>query len=271
MTNQNLTETIKILIVCDESSKTDCIGNFLRSNGFNILPNAGVFEVAVKVIDFDLPDVIIININPSNSKDVGLLTAEYILQHYHIPVVFLCQDVHDEYLRHYRQNHPVSILSNTASNYKEHLLGAVNFSIPDSINPLNKFKLKEFKVVELDLDINGKIKPDSYKNHIHFKKWIALKDIAYLEASNHTQKNTSLIWLNNLQVHCYLVRGTLDHFIEMLPQHYFLRIHNSYIVNTTLVDGIKLPHDIFINHFHLPIGISYLNMVKNEFDKLLFR
>ena len=63
-----------------------------------------------------------------------------------------------------------------------------------------------------------------------------------------------------------IVHDTLRDFITKLPEHHFMRIHRSYIINlhqVKSIDGNLIQHELGLT----PIGETYKNEVKNWIDK----
>ncbi|MEE9371777.1 MAG: LytTR family DNA-binding domain-containing protein [Saprospiraceae bacterium] len=56
-----------------------------------------------------------------------------------------------------------------------------------------------------------------------------------------------------------ITKGTISHFEGLLPSC-FLRIHRSYIVNTSKINAFT-NHDVEINNKEIPIGVSYKRAV----------
>ena len=96
--------------------------------------------------------------------------------------------------------------------------------------------------INLDRDIFFKI-----KNSKLIK--INLKDINYIEAlANHV----------NISFGCsdrIVVYSTMKGIENLLPSHYFMRIHNSYIVHLSKITGID-GNNVVINSKHIPVSRS---------------
>ena len=62
----------------------------------------------------------------------------------------------------------------------------------------------------------------------------------------------------------YLVRNTLQHYIDIIASRHFIRVHRSYVVNTQHLNAI-CPDGLMVNGHTVPIGKVY----KDELLELL--
>jgi DNA-binding LytR/AlgR family response regulator len=83
----------------------------------------------------------------------------------------------------------------------------------------------------------------------HDKYKIAVNDIVYLEAMKDYTRITTL----DKQ---FLVLTTLNGIIEKLPHDNFVRIHRSYVVNKSRVEGVQ-KNKVIIQSQELPVGKLY--------------
>ena len=61
----------------------------------------------------------------------------------------------------------------------------------------------------------------------------------------------------------YLIHSTFKSFYESLPnQNQFIRIHRSYIVNTSKIESISKKF-ITVNKQKLPVSLTYVNDLKS--------
>ncbi len=95
-------------------------------------------------------------------------------------------------------------------------------------------------------------------------KFVDVEEVLYLKADNNT---TDFIMSNGNKVEAF---KTLKHFQELLPDH-FVRIHNSYIINTHYVSRIhfgKAKCAIKNTTDMIPFSKSYKNTVEEIKDNL---
>ncbi len=95
-------------------------------------------------------------------------------------------------------------------------------------------------------------------------RFVDVDDVLYLKADNNT---TDFIMSNGSKVEAF---KTLKHFQDLLPDH-FVRIHNSYIINTRYVSRIhfgKAKCAIKNTDDMIPFSKSYKNTVEEIKDNL---
>lgn len=106
-----------------------------------------------------------------------------------------------------------------------------------------------FQLKELFIQLDG-----IEKNKLELRKYgqsldIKIKDIIYVEVIDH--------FLTYHCVNCNLsIRGTMRKLENSLKEHFFFRIHNSYIVNMQYIYEIKNLHLLLKNGEELPIARS---------------
>ncbi len=86
---------------------------------------------------------------------------------------------------------------------------------------------------------------------------VRIGDITYLESDN--------VYINvHVANNKYLVRSTLDQYLEILNSNQFVRVHRSYVVNINYIDAIDANH-LIVNKVCVPTRKTY----KNELLKSL--
>ncbi len=83
---------------------------------------------------------------------------------------------------------------------------------------------------------------------------IAFSDINYIEGRDNYVK----IYLS--KGNPIMARMSMKSILEELPTDRFLRIHRSYIVDTTKVTAAKSKY-IMLNNTELPVGVNYIETV----------
>ena len=90
-----------------------------------------------------------------------------------------------------------------------------------------------------------------YTNKKHIK--VILQYIKYVESlKNYLKIHTTTETL--------VIKERISHFIEQLPEDQFLRVHRSYIVNTSYVTAFT-QQDVEIGNIEIPIGGKYKEYV----------
>ncbi|NJM80954.1 MAG: response regulator transcription factor [Flavobacterium sp.] len=89
------------------------------------------------------------------------------------------------------------------------------------------------------------------KNH-----FISKNDILYFESDKDYVK---IVLIDNSKI---ITKKKISDFELELESNSFLRIHRSFIINTSKVNAFTM-NDIEVNSIEIPIGASYKNMVTN--------
>ena len=132
------------------------------------------------------------------------------------------------------------------------------------MKPIRKERLAEaLKKVENLLGLRQKAEAETSNNYIllnvEYKKVKLLFDeILYIEGL----KDYVKIYLEN-RVHPLLTRSNLRGMENKLPEEYFLRIHNSFIVNKSKISGFN-HSKLDIGKTELPIGKTYVDIIRQE-------
>lgn len=89
---------------------------------------------------------------------------------------------------------------------------------------------------------------------------VKFSDILYLKGDgNYTTLVTG--------IKSYSLRNILKEFDEILPDHLFIRIHKSYIVNLNEINTIS-PKEITVASDKVPVGRTYYQNLINGVQKL---
>lgn len=130
------------------------------------------------------------------------------------------------------------------------------------MKPIRKERLAEaLKKVENQLGLKQKAQADPSNNYIilnvEYKKVKLLFDeILYIEGL----KDYVKIYLEN-RVHPLLTRSNLRGMENKLPEEFFLRIHNSFMVNKSKITGFN-QSKLDVGKTELPIGKTFVAKIK---------
>ncbi|MBD1431421.1 response regulator transcription factor [Sphingobacterium sp. DN00404] len=106
-------------------------------------------------------------------------------------------------------------------------------------------------------------KIDTIPSHIFIKDGydtvkVLLDDILFIEATGNYMRYA----LPEKEI---LTRATIKETINLLPPQSFMQVHRSFIVNTSKVEKIER-HQITIQSHVIPVGGSYIDIVKQKFS-----
>ena len=222
----------KIYIIEDEPLIAETIKTALEKEGYIILGMTDNAKEALFDIEQLQPDLIIVDITLDGKMD-GIEMVEHLKKKSDIPFIYLTSHSDDETLERVKHTEPSGYI----------------------VKPFNEKTLKSN--IELALYKN-KIQKQSIssneENNSFFVKnkgeliKIELDNILYIEAfDNYCNLFTSS------QKH--LISHTLKSVEEKLPQHKFIRVHRSYVINVSKIKSLQDGY-IFIEKHKVPMSAS---------------
>lgn len=228
-------KSLSIYIVEDEPIIVSTIETSLRKHGYHILGDADTVFEALRNIELTKPDLVLIDIQLSGTKDGIDLAIE--LDKTKQPYMFLSS-----------QTDP-----NTISRVKE-------------TNPLG-YVVKPF--TETGLRTNIELAWHNYSNtDSHF---LNIKHEGKLIRINQDAIN----YLKAFDNYCYIITSTdtflvphtLKHIAEQLIGHHFIKCHRSYVVNLKEVKSIHKNY-ITIHNDSIPLSASKKSLVVSKLKSI---
>lgn len=146
--------------------------------------------------------------------------------------------------------------------YREYALDAFDLEVIDYLlkpitferffKAIDKYSRTNSKMVEQDVNSSEHlyVKADRKNIKIYFSK------ILYIESKKDYLKIQT-------REGAVIIKEKISDFIKSLPETSFLRVHRSYIVNTSNVTAFTF-NDIEINNLEIPIGGTYKDIVIRE-------
>ncbi|MBD0849174.1 LytR/AlgR family response regulator transcription factor [Maribacter arenosus] len=190
------------------------------------------------------PDVVFVNLN-ENASEYFQMVME---------------------LHQYIKNLPIFI---GIAKTKEYAYQAIKNGFFDYwLKPYNEFDIRKSllrlkKYMPEPAQVNLRPETICLKSYRDFQ-YLNTRDILYLKADNNT---TEFVMKDGSIVHAY---KTLKTFEDQLPQG-FIRIHQSYIVNTNYISGISYGKSVCtlnLRNLQLPFSKSYKTNVDDVKDHL---
>lgn len=233
-----MNQPIKILIVEDEMIIGANMSLQLTSLGYDVIGIIPTGEEALNQIKQNQPDIILLDINLKGNL-TGINTAEIIQEDYNIPIIYVTANADNAHFNKAKSTNPYAFISKPFKKLDlqraiELVINRMQFEkdvdIPASEEKANPFILSDCIFVR------------------HHEKMVRvnIKDIFYVEAER-----------NYCRIHCkdkeYLITTTLKDMDDKLPDHHFIRVHRSFIVNLSNIDEIANTH-IVISKKAIPIS-----------------
>ncbi|MGC4101317.1 LytR/AlgR family response regulator transcription factor [Ferruginibacter sp.] len=230
--------TIKIGIVEDEAIIADNLSNTLIHLGYDVAEPAASYNEALTMIDNEKPDLLLLDIQLKGKKD-GIDLAWKIKETYQLPFIFLTANADAATVQRAKQVSPPAYLVKPFT--KDDLYSSIEICLHNS----STHKKEKAETAGAHYVINDAL---FIKDGHYFHK-VKFADILYLE-SEHVY----------VQVYTadkkFLVRTSMQQYLENFDEKKFFRIHRSYVVNLDHVQSISAD-EVLINGIALPIGKTY--------------
>lgn len=205
---------IKIGVVEDEMVIADTICLALRKLGYEVSTASPNYQRAIKMVEEERPDLLLIDVNLGGVKD-GIHLAEYIRSKYQMPLIFLTANSDATTVERAKKVRPNAYLVKPFN--KNDLFTAIeiavsNFSEPnDNINPMEYMMVK-----------------DGYD----FIK-VFLYEIICIQSD----QNYAVFDLKNGKK--LMVRSTIGEMMGRLPAGKFRKINRGTIINLAYISKIQ--------------------------------
>lgn len=241
-------QPIRILIVEDNVIIADDMQSMLEEIGYEIVDNVIVYEQAVKVLESEQVDLVLIDIILASDK-TGIDLGKHIRDNYDIPFIFVTSNSDRATVENAKTVKPNGYLVKPFEQqdlYTSIEIALSNFTYGAS-------KSGESSRQE-DVPMSNSVLKDSIfvkKQHLYYR--IQFGDIQFIKADN--------VYLEvNTVDKKFLVRSPLKDYLEKLPKNKFYRAHKSYIVNVDHIDAIN-SKDVMINKNLIPISKDFKEFI----------
>ena len=232
---------IKIGIVEDEVIIADHMADILLKLGYDVPEPAGTYAEAIQLIEDEVPDLILIDIQLKGKRD-GIDLAQKIKEEYRTPFIFVTANSDNATVERAKKVNPSSFLLKPFT--KDDLYTAIEICIHNS----SAARSEKAEGLLHNYIINNALFIKEGPNCIKVK----FSDILYLE-SEHVYVNVHT--LNKT----FLVRSSLQDYLQHFSDKIFFRIHRSYAVNTEHIQSVHAEY-VSINDLMLPVGKSYRDL-----------
>jgi len=234
---------LKVLIVEDELIIAEDMRMMLEQLGYTVSGIAISYAEALKIMETELPDIIMLDIN-LKGKETGIDLARTINERHQLPFIFLTSNMDKATIDEAKVTQPSAYLLKPFKAH--HLYAAIEVALSN--------KSEGFKPENKEPDGSAHLIKDSLfvkKNH-HFIK-IKIEDVYYIKADG-----------NYLEIICqnekFLIRSTLKNFMSRLPPADFFQTHKSYIVNLNFVDALSSSY-VMVQGEEIPLSRNNREML----------
>ena len=243
---------IRVLIIAHNYNAATLLGRFLLINGFLVELIANSYELAVDLMNFDRPDIVLIEMDMLGEESVCHKITNLIDTFFHLPMIFMSSNQQQLNCFKPRYNRTVIPVLKENLHYHSHVLVAIE----NLIRPLVSLNSQ---LIETNAVINPILVNDEPKhlksNELKYSKlMIDTFNIAFMEANNTDNRNTSLLWLHHNHEYCLQVSISL---IKLVLRHNgirFIRISNKIFINPLMIESYKVHYSVTIDNHELMIG-----------------
>lgn len=222
----------KIYIIEDEPLIAETIKTVLEKAAYTIVGMTDNAKEALFDIEALQPDLILVDITLEGKMD-GIEMAGYLKKKSDIPFIYLTSHSDEKTLERVKETDPAGFI---VKPFNEKTLQS-NIEIA----------LYKNKVQKQSVSSNEELNSFFVKNKGELIK-IELDEILYLEAfDNYCNLYTT--------THKHLISHSLKSVEEKLPQHKFIRVHRSYVINVSKIKSLQDGY-IFIEKNKIPISAS---------------
>ena len=227
---------IKIGIVEDELLIAEKIKRLLSGMGYLTCEPVSNYDEALKMIEKERPDILLLDINLNDKKD-GIDLAEQVNKQYRLPFIFLTANSDRATIERAKKVNPNAYLVKPFN--KDELFASIeiafnNYSSSKSTAPATTASPKDFLFIKdnqkfVKLQFDDIINVESRENYVVIQ----------------TKGKRSII-----------IRSTYTDFINDLPADKFYRTHRGYTVRINAIENIE-PTEVSAAGFKIPISNTY--------------
>lgn len=243
---------IKVILVEDDWIIAKEISYSLQDLGFEV---AGIFdtgEEALRQVGSLKPDLVILDIDLSG-EITGIDVAKKLKQEGSIPFIFLTALADTQTIDKAKLAEPYAYLIKPV--IPETLYSTIEITLHNAAR-----RSVELQPSQVALKENLNIGDGFFVKSKKRLERILLEDILYVEAFD-------IYAMIRTQSGQHLLSQSLKAVEERFPASRFIRVHRSYLVNTTKIDAIE-ENELIISNIRIPIGKTYREQLMNKLSFL---
>lgn len=240
---------IKVLIVEDELIIATDLKDILEGAGYEVIDLCKSYEAAVKSLEANVPDILLLDIQIRGEKD-GVDLANHIHQHYQIPFIYISSHTDRTTLDRAKESLPYGFLVKPFED--EDVLVAIEIALVNFAREQSANQPPDHS----DFIINNSL----FIRQKNLSVKVSYDDILYAAAD----ANYCTVFTKD---HKYVLRSTLKELEGKLVDNRFYRSHKSYLINLTKVTAIN-SDVLYIDDHKLPVGREQLAWLSNQINKI---
>jgi DNA-binding response OmpR family regulator len=265
----------KILVVEDEFILYDEMSEFLIENGFLVLDYTKSYDEALKNIQENNPDIVLLDINLIGEKD-GIEIGEKLFYEFHIPFIYITDFADEVTLKRALRTHPnIFQVKSKPLIDKTQLL----ISIRTVLNTASKEETSSKKGIFVLKDYLSEIKNQQHSGGDFLsKELLQFHDISFISTEKYFKSETdteatkvkiNYVRIETIDKYSYFFKSSLINMLKLLPSN-FIRISENNIINISPnnLDGRINGSHISVNGKTFKISNSFKKNVSKHLAKL---
>ncbi|MEP2024456.1 MAG: response regulator [Reichenbachiella sp.] len=240
---------IRILIVEDELIIANDLKDILESMDYEVLGIAKSYDVAKRILESEIPDIVLLDIQIEGSRD-GIELAQLIKQKFQIPFVFISSHTDKATLERAKDCQPNGFLVKPFED--------------DDVRVAVELALSNFSKEQnagLDEDHAGFVMNDSlFIRQKNLSVKVKYDEIMYASAD----ANYCTLYLSDKK---YVLRSTLKELEQKLSDRRFFRSHKSFLINLNNLTAVHSEY-LCIGDEELPIGREQQSWLMKQINKI---
>ena len=225
----------EILIIEDDPIISESITKDLEKNGYKVAAQCDNGNSSIKVIDKELPDLILMDIKLKGDMS-GIHIAKYVQRNYQIPIIYLTDSIDNNTFKEAKSTSPINYLTKPFQTHQ--LLMAIELALDRGFRGENS---------EFGFFRSG----DKEEVKVFYRDILFLKsDGVYCN-----------IVLKDKKFTISQPMGTVH---KRIPYRHIIRVAKSYCVNKKHIDKIR-GHTVYIKDEQIVVGEKYRPLLK-EFN-----
>ncbi len=243
ITIDNMNLPLKIAIVEDEPLIAENIYRSLVALNYAPLPPVSNYTSAIELINTERPDLVLLDIRLSGSKDGVDLAAE-IKSRFGVPFIYLTSDSDPITIGRAKKTYPAGYILKPFT--KSDLYSVIEIAI-------EKDNFAKEKLAERKPELSDCI----MIKHNRAMVKVPFEDILYIQ-SQHVY-----VQVNTIGGRSFLVRSAFQEYLTRFPS-FIMRTHRSFAVNVHYIDAVFADY-LLVKNIKVPLSSAFQKSVSDVF------
>lgn len=241
---------MKILVIEDDPIYASAIEMLIDEMGYELAAQTNTSNEVLRLIKATSPDLLLLDIHIQGDMD-GIQVAEYLYQEQiSIPVIFITSFRDNQTFERAKNTNPFAYMIKPFD--KDTLQRTIELALYKHVNA--SWDVENFGGWTKDIAIK-----DSFFIKVNRKlQKVLISSIYYIEVQN----KHSVIVLTNQKLS---VRISLKDLVKKLPANIFVKVHQSYLVNTQKIENVDMDKNkVQVGRYQVPISQRHKKVLMKE-------